>query len=115
MKSNQTEMTTLRHKERTNSTSLKIQKAEKVALRTVPVILKHGKKRMLVNCFLDEGSDTTYVNEDVVEELGVKGEKELITVNVANDHEVRFQSMTFAIGLESVDGSVDAKIVAQSS
>ena len=47
----------------TNSTSLKIQKAERVALRTVPVILKHGKKRMLVNCFLDEGSDTTYVNE----------------------------------------------------
>ena len=60
-------------------------------------------------------SDTTYVNEDVVEELGVKGEKELITVNVANDHEVRFQSMTFAIGLESADGSVDANIVAQSS
>ena len=99
----------------TNSTSLKIQKAEKVALRTVPAILKHGKKRILVNCFLDEGSDTTYVNEDVVEELGVKGEKELITVNVANDQEVRFPSMTFTIGLESVDGSVDAKIVAQSS
>ena len=99
----------------TNSTSLKIQKAEKVALRTVPAILKHGRKRILVNCFLDEGSDTTYVNEDVVEELGVKGEKELITVNVANDQEVRFPSMTFTIGLESVDGSVDAKIVAQSS
>ena len=30
----------------TNSTSLKIQKAEKVALRTVPAILKHGKKRL---------------------------------------------------------------------
>lgn len=86
-----------------------------MALRTVPVILKHGKKRRLVNCFLDEGSDTTYVNEDVVEELGVKGEKELITVNVANDHDVRFQSMTFAIELESVDGSVDTKAVAQSS
>ena len=99
----------------TNSTSLKIQKAEKVAPRTVPAILKHGKKRFLVNCLLDEGSDTTYVNEDVVEELGVKGEKELITVNVANDQEVRFPSMTFVIGLESVDGSVDAKIVAQSS
>ena len=40
---------------------------------------------MRVNCFLDEGSNTTYVNEDVVEELGVKGEKRLITVNVAND------------------------------
>ena len=101
----------------TNSTSLKIQKAEKVALRTVPAILKHGKKSILVNCFLDEGShsDTTYVNKDAVEELGVQGEKELITVNVANDQEVRFPSMTFVIGLESVDGSVDAKIEAQSS
>ena len=71
-----------------------------MALRTVPAILKHGKKRILVNCFLDEGSGTTYVNEDVVEELGVKGEKELITVNVANDQEVRFPSMTFNIRLE---------------
>ena len=69
----------------TNSTSLKIQEAEEVALRTLPVILKHGKKRLLVNCFLDVGSETTYVNEGVVEELGVKEEKELITVNVAND------------------------------
>ena len=99
----------------TKSISLKIQKVEKVALRTVPAILKHGKKRIPVNCFLDEGSDTTYVNEDVVEELGVQGEKELITVNVANDQEVRFPSVTFVIGLESVDGNVDAKIVAQSS
>ena len=95
----------------TNSTSLKIQ----VALRTVPVILKHGKKRLFVNCFLNEGSDTTYVNEDVIEELGVKGEKELITVNVANDQEVSFPSMKSDKGLESVDGRVDTKINAQSS
>ena len=89
--SSQTEMTMLCHKEprntvqlvrlstegdaNTNSTSLKIQKAEKVALRTAPAILKHGKKSILVNCFLDEGSDTTYVNEDAVEEFGVQGEK----------------------------------------
>lgn len=33
-----------------------------IALRTVPVILKQGKSRLLVNCFLDEGSDTTYVS-----------------------------------------------------
>ena len=64
-----------------------------MALRTVPAILKHGKKRILVNCFLDEGSDTTYVNEDVVEEFGVKGEKALVTVNVANDQEVRFPNI----------------------
>ena len=82
----------------TNSTLLKIQEAEKVALRTVPIILKHGKRRLLVICFLDEGSDTAYVNEDEVEELGVKGEKELITVNVANDHQVSFPSNVFFFG-----------------
>ena len=64
---------------------------------------------------MDVGSNTTYVNEDVVEELGVKGDKELITVNVANDQQVSFPSMSFTIGVESVDGYVDAKIVAQSS
>ena len=101
-----------------SSTTLKIQEktqVDTVALRTVQAILKYGKKKMLVNCFLDEGSNTTYVNEDVVEELGVKGEKELITVNVANDQQVSFPSMSFTIGVESVDGCVDAKIVAQSS
>jgi hypothetical protein len=40
---------------------------KRIALRTIPIVLKNGDKRILVNCFLDEGSDTTYVNEDVVE------------------------------------------------
>ena len=39
-----------------------------IALHTVPVVLKHGERSLQVNCFLDEGSDTSYVNEDVVEE-----------------------------------------------
>ena len=30
-----------------------------------------GKQVQYVYCFLDEGSDTSYVNEDVVEELGL--------------------------------------------
>ena len=89
---------------------MKIPEAEKVALRNVPVILKDGKKRMLVNCFVDEDTDTTYVNEDVVEELGVKGEKELITVNVANDQRVSFPSMAFTIRLESVNGSLTLRL-----
>lgn len=36
-------------------------------------------------------------------------------MNVANDQQVSFPSMSFTIGVESVDGCVDAKIVAQSS
>lgn len=86
-----------------------------IALRTVPAILKHGKRRLLVNCFLDEGSDTTYVNEDVIETLGISSEKEEITINVANDQKVRLMAATLEIGLESVDGKVDTTIVVKTS
>ena len=86
-----------------------------IALRTVPAILKHGKRRLLVNCFLDEGSDTTYVNEDVIETLGISTQKEEITINVANDQKVRLMAATLEIGLESVDGKVDTMIVVKTS
>ena len=86
-----------------------------VALRTVPIILKNGRRRVLVNCLLDEGSDTTYVNEDVVEELGLAGEKQKITVKVANDQSIRFPSSTVKIGIESTDGRVDTEITAKTS
>ena len=83
-----------------------------VALRTVPIV---GNRRILVNCLLDEGSDTTYVNEDVINELGLTGEKEPITVKVANDQTLHFISSSFEIGLESTDGRVDTKITAKTS
>ena len=59
------------------------QETKFIALRTVPVILKNGEKKIHVNCPLDEGSDTTYVNEDVVEALGLQGSKTKIEVKVA--------------------------------
>ena len=88
---------------------------QEVALRTVPVILKNGNRRVFVNCLLDEGSDTTYVNEDVINEIGLTGKKEPITVNVANDQTICFMSGTFEIGLESTDGRVDTKIIPKTS
>ena len=39
-----------------------------IALRTVPVILKHRERSLQVNCFLDKGSDSSHVSEDVGEE-----------------------------------------------
>lgn len=68
-----------------------------------------------MNCFLDEGSDTTYVNEDVIETLGISTLKEEITINVANDQKVRLMAATLEIGLESVDGKVDKTIVVKTS
>ena len=91
------------------------EREQEVALRTVPITLKNGNRRVTVNCLLDEGSDTTYVNEDVVNERGLTGEKEPITVKVANDQTIRFISGTLEIGLESTDGRVDTKITAKTS
>lgn len=68
-----------------------------------------------MNCLLDEGSDTTYINEDVVNELGLTGAKERIEVKEANDQTISVMSNTFAIGLESMGGRVDTEIVAKTS
>lgn len=73
---------------------------------------KHGAKRLQGNCFLDQGSDTTYLNEDVVEEVGFKGWKEKVTIN---HQKVDLMSATMEIGLESLDGRVDTVIVARAS
>ena len=61
------------------------QEKQSVALRTIPVILKNGGRQLLVNGLIDEGSDTTYINEDVAVELGLPLNKENISVKVAND------------------------------
>ena len=63
-----------------------------------------------MNYFLDGGSDTTYVNEDVIEQIGFREEEELVTVLVANGQQVTFMSATVEIGIESVDGKVDSVI-----
>jgi len=50
-----------------------------------------------------------------VEELGLEGRKEKVTINVANDQKVGLTSATMEIGLESLDGRVDTAIVAKAS
>eukprot|EP00795_Rhopilema_esculentum_P003688 gene3688-14951_t len=52
------------------------------ALRTIPVVLKNGCRRLKLNALLDDASTQTYVNEDVAAELGLNGTFETIKVNV---------------------------------
>ena len=61
-------------KENKSSTYERVQEDEQgsIALRTVPVILKHE----------DEGSDTLYVDENVIQKLGLDGRKEKVIINV---------------------------------
>lgn len=78
-----------------------------IALRTVPVVLNNGNRQIRVNALLDDGSTKTYVNSDVVAELGITGQKELVTVSVLNGKNETFETMPVRIGLRSVNGQVN--------
>ena len=41
-----------------------------IALRTIPVYLRNGVKRVKVNALLYDASTKTYINSDVATELG---------------------------------------------
>ena len=102
-------------KENKPSTYERVQEDEQgsIALRTVPVILKHEDRRLQINCLLDEGSDTLYVNENVIQKLGLDGRKEKVIINVANGQKVSLVSATLDIGLESLDSRMNTNIVAK--
>ena len=80
------------------------------ALRTIPVILKNGCRKLKVNALLDDASTQTYVNADVAAELGLSGAFETIKVNVLNGDCKSFQTMPVEFGLESVNGDVDIRV-----
>ena len=100
-------------REATTMKTISDQETKSVALRTIPILLKNRSRKVLVNCLLDERSDTNYINEDIVQELGLTGEKKRIQVKVANDQTISFLSNTFTVSLESTDGRVDTEIVAK--
>ncbi|CAC5373862.1 unnamed protein product [Mytilus coruscus] len=87
-------------------------KSNFVTLRTVPVILKNGKRTVSVNALLDEASTKTYINADVAAELGLQGQVQKVRVNVLNDNIETFETMPVEVKLQSPNGQTDAKIVA---
>ena len=44
-----------------------------IALRTIPVYIKNGNRKLQVNALLDDASTKTYINVDVAAELGLQG------------------------------------------
>ena len=81
-----------------------------IALRTVPVVLKNGNRKLVVNAVLDDASTITYVNSDVAAELGLQGIPQKVTVNVLNGHVETFETMPVEVGLESINGKTDVVI-----
>ena len=64
------------------ASSIAVNSGEKVILQTVPAVLcgSNGCKQV-VRCFFDPGSQTSFVQQSVVEELGLDGETVRIAVS----------------------------------
>ena len=55
-----------------------------VALRTIPVYIKNGNRKLQVNALLDDASTKTYINVDAAAELGLQGCLQKVNVSVLN-------------------------------
>lgn len=81
-------------------------------MRTVPVILKNGRRKLVVNALLDDASTKTYVNSDVAAELVPQGESRKVTINVLNGQEDTSETMPVECGIQSLDGRISMRITA---
>ena len=77
--------------------------ADELVLRAVPVILKNGNRRLVVNALLDGGSTRTYVNSDIAAELNLKGTLERVNIGILNGRSELLETMPFEIGWQSID------------
>ena len=89
--------------ERSHTATMHATKQPKVedefVLQTVPIILKNGNGRLVVNALLDDGSTKTYVNSDIAAELNVKGALERVNIGVLNGRSESLETMPVEFGL----------------
>ena len=76
-----------------------------VALRTVPVYVTNGARRVKVNTLLDQASSKSYLNSDVAAELGLEGSPHELIVNVLNGHHTALDTTLVEFIINSLDGS----------
>ena len=81
-----------------------------VALRTVPVYLKNGNKKLRVNALLDDASTKTYLNTDVAAELRLQGQLQKINLSVLNDQVETFETLPIEFIIESLDSKTQCKV-----
>lgn len=72
---------------------------EPYSLRDVPVWIKANGKKVKINATLDDASNETFPNEEVV--LGIQLPFEKVQVHVLNDTVETFQSMPLKVAIES--------------
>lgn len=105
------EVTDVKHKEeqkgdtKTATTSyVKKFAPQKIALRTIPVTLVNGNKRIKGNAFLDDGSTATYIREDVANYLGLEGKIDHLKVTTLTGS-TSLDTQRVNLYIESCDGN----------
>ncbi|CAM1295397.1 Uncharacterised protein r2_g452 [Pycnogonum litorale] len=86
---------------------------KRVALRFIPVfVIGPDDKKVKVNAFLDDGSDSTYIREEVASSLGLpRKEKKLSLSTLVSDTRVKSSLVSFT--LESLGGNIRRTIGAR--
>ena len=99
-------------KEQTTMVTQSNIRANFIGLRTVPVILKNGKRSLKINALLDDASTKSYINADVAAVLGLQGRTEKMTVNILNGQVETFETKPINIELMSITGNVSTMVSA---
>ena len=69
---------------------------------TVPVWLKANDCKVKVNAMLDDGSNETFINEEVAGDFGLQENYHPVTINVLNNEVETFQSIPLQKIIESL-------------
>ena len=83
-----------------------------IALRTIPVYIKNGNRKLQVNALLDDASTKTYINVDVAAELGLQRCLQKVNVSVLNSKVETFETSPVECVIESLDGKACSKVTA---
>ena len=86
-----------------------------LSLRTVPVFLENGERRIKVNALLDDASTKTYVNTDVAHELGVSGEPKTVAVGVLGGMQSFVSGESVKMTLTNINRTLKYEIAAQTT
>ena len=79
-----------------------------IALRTIPVYIKNGNRKLqVINALLDDASTKTYINTDVAAELGLQGSLQRVNGKVET-----FETSPVEFVIESLDGKSCSKVTA---
>ena len=89
-----------------------VRRPGRVALQMVPVILQ-GKSgiRIKANAFLDGGSGSSYLKEEITDVLGLEAESRPLRVSVFGAKSIVTDSKTVTAQLESMDGGTKREIL----